>query len=303
MSQIWTNGRKLRSGRRHTMQKLYKWSDVDAQFDKHPVTAQIEAVEAAFEATGRTVDLKAMVTPDAGSEPASAGLLITPDLSDGLEETLDNIGWLSVNREIAETFGEASASAELTNVVVRNDLTVEEVVEMLSTAEYSEEDDTDMLTKVIHLVQLVGTENDPEPVQVAAYDVLRKSLGWEAERLLNRTDDFHKALASLDDLGVDLGTNAASPWNCGDAQGFQLKTMQRVTSQSLHRKDHEIPHLSYAWTTEGILVADMDERSGSDGQAKRVADDAGTTQTVVKKSLQSGPLKNYPRPARVIAWE
>lgn len=285
------------------MQRLYTWSQIGEQYDKHPVEAQIERVESSFESVGRPVDLRSILTPTPGTEAAEEGLLITPDMTGGLEETLDNIGWLSVNEEIAETFGNASASAEMTNVVVRNNLLVDDVVDMLANADYSNEDDTDMLTKVVHLVELVGSETDPDPVQVAAYDVLRKSLGWEAERLLDRTEDFHKALASLDDRGVDLGTNKESPWDSGNAEGFQLKTMQRVTSKSLHTDNHEIPHLSYAWTSEGILVADMDERAGSDGQAEAVKQDAGlSSKTIVKKSEEQGETANYGRPARVIAW-
>jgi len=290
------------------MQKLYTDTDMNESFDKHPVIAQIDRVESAFDSINRPVDLLSIVTPEKGTKPDSCGLFITPDFSEDLEKDLDQIGWLSTHEDVKETFSETSGSTELTNIVVRNDLTVQEVVEKLAKTNYepdNENEDADMITKVIHLVEFLGNEKDRkyEPVQIVAYDILRKSLGWEAERLLSETDDFHKALASMDDMGIDLGTNNASPWDCGDEEGFQLKTMQRVTSQSLHTEEHQIPHLSYAWTKNGILVSDMDERAGSDGQAKEVAKEAGTTMTVVKKSLQSGPLSDYPRPGRVIAWE
>lgn len=285
------------------MQKTYTWSELGVEMNNHPILTEALEIERAFSQVGREVELVDFLRAEAG-EAEEEGLLVTPDLSDGLESALDNVDWLSVNQNIAETFADTAGSTELTNLVVRNDIETTEIVSMLSQAEYSSDDDTDMLTKLEHLVDLVGKPDDPRPEVVAAYDVMRKALGWKAERLLDRTEDFHKELASMDDMGVDLGTNGDSPWSLGpDDLGFQLKTMQRVTSQSLHTEEHEHPHLSYAWTSEGINVADMAERRSSDGQAKTVANDLGTTMTVVKKSLKSGTTSDLGRPARVLGKE
>lgn len=284
------------------MQKTYTESETGETVNNHPVTDQIGHIEAAFDRIGRPVDIRGRVTPPAGTEAHEKGLLVTPDLPEELERALDEIGWVSVRAEIKETFGDPSSSAEITNVVVRNGLRASDIIEMLSETEYSDDDDTDMLTKIVHLVELVDpSEEDPETV--VAYDILRKSLGWKAERMLAATDDFYKMLASMDDQGGDLGATKACPFETGEKDGFQLKTMQRVTSQSLHTSEHEWPHLSYAWTSEGINVADMEERRRPDEQAKAVAADAGTNGTEVKKSHDGGTMSDLGRPGRVIAWE
>lgn len=294
------------------MQKLYTWSELGEPRDTNMVSRKIDEVEAAFEAIGLPVDLRGYLTPPEHTTVGEMGLLVTPDLPENLEKALEVIDWLSVGEEVAETFEkDITGSRELTNIVARNDLETEEVVKMLAETEYSDDDDTNMIRKLIDLIRLVAPSMDAR--RVAAYDIFRKSLGWESERLLIRSDDFWKALASKDDIdgregwsderekkGIDLGVTDSAPWDMDDAQ---LKTMQRVTSKKLHNEEHEIPHLSYAWTSEGILVADMDERSGSDGQAGAVAEDLGTTKTVVKKSLQSGTTDDLGRPARVLARE
>jgi hypothetical protein len=249
-----------------------------------------------------------MVTPKEGTKAHDMDLLISADIPEELRNTLDEIGWLSVNEDIAETFEDVSGSTELTNLVARKDLETSEVIRMLANSEYSEEDDTDMLTKVKHLCELIGT-GEYTPKQVLAYDILEKSLGWDSERFLAKTDDFSKALASMDDMGGDLEVSQNSEFSELDFSGkfgekriAQLKTMQRVTSRSLHLDDHEVPHLSYAWTKTGILVADMSERKSSDGQAKEMGDRAGIGGTLMKKSHDGGVMSDYHRPARVIGY-
>lgn len=288
-----------------TMMKHYKRRHTGEQFDKHPVLEQAERVETAFSELGHDVDLLELITPRPGSRPANAGVFITPNLPEQLETTLDHIGWLSVNEQVLETFeddSEVTGSQELTNIVVRNDLTVGDVVEKLANAEYSDDDDTDMLTKVVHTIQLIAPEMPA--VRIAAYDVLRKSLGWKAEKMLAETKDFNKMLASRDPQGYDLGTNEESPWDTKGEDGFQLKTHQRVISQSLHTKDHKVPHLAYQWTTDGIMVASMDEIGGTDELATAIKKDAGLkSKTIVKKSERNGVMDGYGRAGRVIAWE
>lgn len=288
------------------MMKHYSENELEETFGKHPVILTIEEIEDAFMDIGIEIDLKSMVTPIEGSDARKAGLLITPDLSDALEDTLDDVNWLSVNEDINESFSDVKGSAELTNVVARKNLTIKTVVNLLKEAEYPDEDDTDMITKMKYVVEAVSQESDPDnPYTVVGYDMFRKALGWKAELFLSQTDDFHKELASLDQMGVDLGTNQDSPWNLAeDDLGFQLKTMQRITSQNLHNEDNEHPHLSYAWTENGIHVADMGERRGDDNQAQEMADRAGVrSKTIMKKSEKRSELKHYKRPARVIAWE
>jgi len=287
------------------MMKTYQIGDSES----HPVKQQIRAVEDAFAEVGHTVDLMDMVKPKPGTTLFNDGYLITPDFSEALENVLDNVDWLSVNADITGHFGDPTGSTEVTAVVVENGLSVGEVVDLLDRAEYSTTDDTDMITKMIYTVDMVSRPSDPDAVEVVAYDLLRKSLGWLAEKTLAATDDFKKAAASHDSWGIDLMATSDT-WSDYDfapeaagVRGFQLKTMQRVTSQSLHNKDHKHPHLSYAWVKGGIVVADMAERSGSDKQAKEVAADANSTMTVVKKSLKSGTTGDYHRPARLIAWE
>lgn len=288
------------------MQKTYLYDTLGAKFEKHPVVVEIEEIEDAFEVIGKPVNLKKLVTPEKGTKAHETGLFVTPDLPEKLEEALDIIGWLSVNEKIEGHFGNVTGSTELTKVVVDNDLSTGEVIKILNKSEYSDEDNTDMITKVKHTVEMFAPGVN-DPLAVVAYDLLRKSLGWKAEKLLNRHDDFTKATATWDSGGVDFTVSEDSPWSELDfgsiANGIQLKSMQRVTSQSLHTADNEHPHLSYAWTKDGINVSDMEERRSSDEQAKAVAEDAGTTQTIVKKSLQSGTLSDHPNPARVIAWE
>jgi hypothetical protein len=286
------------------MQKTYTWSELGVEMNKHPILVEAREIERAFSQIGWEVELVDFLRAESGT-PAKMDLLVTPDLSRAVEMTVENVDWLSVNRDIAETYADdPDGNVELSNVVVRNDIETAEIVEMMSDSEYSSEDSTDMLTKLRHMVDCVARPEDPRPEVVVAYDIMRKSLGWKAERLLDRTDDFYKELASLDQKGVDLGTTKASPWSLGsDDLGFQLKTMQRVTSKGLHRQENEHPHLSYAWTSEGINVADMEERRGSDGQSKKVANDLGTTGTVVKKSQQGGTTKDLGRSARVLGKE
>lgn len=294
---------------------MYKTYQIDEAVEtgKHPVVLQIEKVEEAFKSVGLKVDLLEYVTPRPGSEVADGGYLITPDMSDAVERTLDEIGWLSVNQEIAETFADVSGSTEITNVVVREDLTVGDVIDLLANADYSQEDDTSMLMKVVHTVEMVSKPKDPDdPVKVVAYDVLRKSLGWEIERFLANTDDFYKMLASRDGNGYDLGASQESDWYelLGGEDGFQLKTHTRVTSQSLFSADTEVPHLSYAWTDDGVMVSSMIEHSkpidgrkrNKDCVAARLSDMSGASGTVMKKSHDSGTMKNYGRRARIIAW-
>lgn len=289
------------------MQRTYTFDTIGVEYDNHPVVAQTRQVEKAFSTVGIEVDLMSLITPHVGSEPHQVGLKLTPDLSEPVEEVLDQIGWLSVGQHVSESFEDdkdITGSQEMTNVVVRRDLTVIDVVEMLSETGYSETDDTDMLTKVRHTIDMVRVPSDPDTVQIMAYDVLRKSLGWLAEKLLAETDHWYKMPASRDPQGYDLGPSGDNPFDTRGKDGFQLKTMQRVTSQSLHKKEHEIPHISYAWTHEGIHVADMEEREGTDNQAKAIADAAGLRSgTIVKKSEEVGETKDYGRPARVIAWE
>jgi hypothetical protein len=295
------------------MYKKYQMAEA-VESGKHPVMLQIEKVEAAFKSVGLDVNLLEYVSPRPGSDVSDGNYLITPDMSEALERTLDNIGWLSVNAQIAETFEDVSGSTEITNIVVRENLSVGDVVELLAEADYSQEDDTSMLMKVVHTVEMVSMPKDPDDARkVVAYDVLRKSLGWEAERFLSNTSDFHKMLASRDGQGFDLGTSQDTDWYeyLAGHDGFQLKTVTRVTSQSLATTETEVPHLSYAWTDDGIMVSTMDEHSkpregyerNKDMVAARLADMSGATGTVMKKSDDGGTMKNYGRAARIIAWE
>jgi len=74
------------------MQKTYKFTDLFGELlKKHPVLIQANRIESAFDSIGHNVNLVDMLRPTENSQPAKGGLFLTPNLSDSLEETLDNI--------------------------------------------------------------------------------------------------------------------------------------------------------------------------------------------------------------------
>lgn len=288
------------------MQEHYQFERFE---ETSPVETHINAVEDSMSEIGRPVDLMGHLQAKPGTDLFNQGFLITPDYTDALENYLDNLPWLSIGEEIDGYFGNPTGSTEITHVVLENDLSVGDVVDLLDTVKFTDGGENSMLETMEVGVSLLckQAKNPDNPSLVIAYDLLRKSLGWEAERLLDSTGDFKKAAASHDKWGVDLMARS-DKWSdydfsekAPDLRGFQLKTMQRVTSQSLHLDDHEHPHLSYGWTNDGLILSDMDERRSSDNQAKAMGNELGCTGTVTKKSLKSGTTADYHRPARIIA--
>lgn len=247
-------------------------------------------VETAMREVGYSPNLRGMVQAKPGSEPANAGFALIPELSDPILEGKENgFTWLTVNHEIASHFGEVTGSAEVTHTVVNHDLSARDVILAFEETATG----ASQIQKGIHMLELLSQESDPDPVDIMAYNLWEKALGWYAEKILTATGDFKKGSASQDTGGIDM-THYGTP--------IQLKTVTRYASKGpKHFRTKETDHMFYGWAGQKLIVGTTDEANDVAGEMKTAA--GASSKTIMKKSENTGELADYHRPARVIWWQ
>lgn len=267
---------------------------IDAKSEKHVMLAGARETKAAMAELGYSVELVEFLKARAGTEAADAGLGLTPNTSEAIQEAFESgFGWLSVNEDLAGHFGRSRGSANVAYIGVKEELSGREMIHAI--AEATHDGETDNIKKGIHLLELMRKKSDPSAEMLMAYQLFLKVMGIYAERVLAERDDFKKGSASHDTGGIDLF------W---DGEPKQLKTVTRAASQGIGKfQEKEVDHLFYGWTKDGLVVGEEEDIAGTDEVAAEIKKDAGLrSKTILKASDQVGELKEYPRTARVLWW-
>lgn len=267
---------------------------IDAKGDEHVVTAVAREVETAMSELGYPVDLREFLKARPGTEAADAGLGLTPNTSETVQEAMENgFGWLSVNEELAGHFGRSRGSSNVTTIAVKEGLSARETIQAIAEATYDGE--ADNIKKGLHLLELMRKKSDPSAEMLMAYNLFLKALGWYAERILTEIDGFSKGSASQDKGGIDFYHNG---------EPTQLKTVTRAASQGIGKfEEKDVAHMFYGWTADGLIVGEESDIAGTDEVTGKIKSAAGLrSKTILKVSHNAGELKDYHRPARVLWW-
>lgn len=121
---------------------------------------------------------------------------VIPDMSDEANELVySGFKHFSVKEELAGYFGESRGPSNVTSMVVKYDLDVRQVMAVLV--------ENGGMARAWREVREMTLESDPAEEKILALVFLKYSLGWDAEKILDQSDDFKKASVSEDKGGID----------------------------------------------------------------------------------------------------
>lgn len=269
------------------MKARYEIADttVETTDEPHP-KARAREVETAFsDLLNAEIDLIGRMTPPSHRDLyGHADVGITLDMSDWADETVRNgFGFFALDRNLPDYFGESEGSANVTGQVLEKDLSVRQVIAILS--------DNGDLEKAANEVANNRAQDDPPVPVILGYMFLKYSLGWDAERIMSQSGDFKKGNTAQDEGGID-------GWWFGEQR--QIKPGTEVPSKGrgkLMAKD--VPHAAYLWDMDGGLrVADLEEYPEMKGELAREND---LPKTLIDRSddLAKNEMN---RPFRFIWW-
>jgi len=269
------------------MRATYKIADttVETTDEPHPKTRAREVEKAFHDLLDAEVNLVSQMSPPAHLDLyGQDDVGITFEMSDWANETVRNgFGFFALDRNLNDYFGESEGSANVTGQVLERDLTVRQVIAILS--------ENGDLQKAANEVANNRAESDPDTVTILAYTFLQYSLGWHAERIMSQSGEFKKGNTAQDQGGID-------GWWKGEQR--QIKPGTEIPSKGrgkLMAKD--VTHAAYLWDMDGgLMVADLDEYPEMKGE---LADKAGLPKTLIDRS--DNLAKNeMDRPFRFFWW-
>jgi hypothetical protein len=177
-------------------------------------------VESAFQDFfGIDVDLVSRMTAvpahwfDIESDEVAINVTLSPDAQ---AFTWSGLWFMSIQEQLADYFGPSSGSSNITTEVVEHDLTVRQVILLLS--------EGDDLKKATRRAEEVREETDPSAFFLVALALFNYSLGWDAEKILDASGDFNKGNTAQGEGGIDgywlgqAGVARHLSWE-GDADG------------------------------------------------------------------------------------
>jgi len=177
---------------------------------------------------------------------------------DALEFVRNGLGFMSVQEELDDYFGESRGSANITGEVVEHDLSIRQVVALLA--------ESGDIRTAVNIAQERRHEDDPSAVFLVAYAIWRYSLGWDAEKILTYSGDFKKGNTANDEGGID-------GWWFGEKR--QIKAATEATSKGVPTlKKRDVPHATYVWNCKRneMWVATLDDHHK---MTDELADDLG----------------------------
>lgn len=221
---------------------------IDLEGSNLPKTRAREVEKAFQDFFGITVNLvdRMTETPANWFEIESDDVGINPQMSgDALEFVRNGMGFWSVQEVMKDYFGESQGSSNVTGEVVEHDLSVRQVIVLLS--------ESGDLKKAVKIARERRTDDDPSAEFLVAFAIWRYALGWDAEKILTYSGDFRKGNTAQDEGGID-------GWWLGTRR--QIKAGTEVTSKGRGTlMNRDVPHAGYIWNskTNELVIADMED--------------------------------------------